>query len=282
MAETYFPFNSVSGDRTYGADSFAEFFGDIIASGVSANGDNLPVTAADGLVISVGAGLGWINGHLYKNDTTKSLTLSVGGSSPRIDRIVVRLMVTERMMEAMVVEGTGATDPTAPDLLRNDDYWDICLAEIYVAASAIAVTDENITDTRGDDDLCGVVRALVDAISVGDFLKNCQAEFDAWMSDLQDVLSDDVAGNLQVEIDNMAVKITFDETDWTDNVLTITQLVHKKSSDAFSYRIFHLVSDALKSTTWAAMTTQAAYDADTGDIILTTETPFGGQIILIG
>lgn len=94
-----------------------------------------------------------------------------------------------------------------------------------------------------------------------------------------------IDGNFQIidtAVGNLSVKITFDSDDWTDKTLTITQTAHKKTSDAFSYRIYHLVDGVLKSTTWAVMTTQVAYDADTGDIILTTEDPFGGQIILIG
>lgn len=282
MAEIYFPFNSVSGDREYSAESFAGYFGDIISSGVSANGDNLPITSAGGLTISVGTGLAWINGHLYENNTTKSLTLETGDSYHRIDRIVTRLMVAERMIETQVVKGTPAITPVAPTLLRTDEYWDIGLAEIYVASSAIAVTDSNITDTRGEDDTCGIVRCLVESISVENFLKNCREDFDTWFASLQIVLSDDVAGNLQVEIDNMVVKVAFDAEDWVDNTLTITQLVHKKASDAFSYRLYHRVDDILKSTTWAVMTTGVTYDDDTGVITLTTETPFAGQITLIG
>lgn len=201
MAEKYFPFNSVSGDREYYAEDFAAYFGDIISSGVSANGDNLGVTAAGGLALSVGTGRAWIKGHIYENTTTKTLTISAGGSLPRIDRVVTRLMVAERKIETIVVEGTPNASPEPPELMRTSDYWDICLAEVYVAASAIEVSQTDITDTRTDNDVCGVVRCAVDNLDVGAFMKASEAAFDAWLAHLKNMLDDNQAGNLQNQID---------------------------------------------------------------------------------
>lgn len=203
MAEKFFPFNSVSGDREYYAEDFAAYFGDVISSGVSANGDNLPVTSAGGLALSVGAGFAWIRGHLYQNTATKSLAVSTGGSLPRIDRVVARLDVAGRKIETRVVQGTPAASPSAPALVRNADYWDIGLAEVSVAASAISITNSNIRDTRTNNAVCGVVRCLVDTLDVAAFMKNCEADFRAWLANLQYVLDGDVAAHLQNEIDRL-------------------------------------------------------------------------------
>lgn len=203
MAEKYFPFNSVKGDRTYSAADFVAFFGDVISSGVSANGDNVPVTAAGGLSLAVGPGLAWIKGHLYENTATKALALSAGGSLPRIDRVVTRLDVAERKITTLLVQGAPASVPVAPALLRNTDYYEIGLATIYVAASAISITNANITDTRTDKAVCGVVRCLVDNLDVGAFMKNSQAAFEEWFANLEEQFSGDVAGNLQNEINSI-------------------------------------------------------------------------------
>ena len=216
MAEKSFPFDSVSGDREYYAGDFAAYFGDVISSGVSANGDNLPVTSAGGLALSVGAGFAWIRGHLYQNTASKSLAVSTGGSLPRIDRVVARLDVAGRKIETRVVQGTPAASPSAPALVRNADYWDIGLAEVSVAASAISITNSNIRDTRTNNAVCGVVRCLVDTLDVGAFMKNCEADFRAWFANLQYVLDGDVAGHLQNQIDNnyseLKTQITAAET----------------------------------------------------------------------
>lgn len=79
-----------------------------------------------------------------------------------------------------------------------------------------------------------------------------------------------------------AVTVTFDEDDWSDTSLTISQSEHGKSSGNFTFTLRHLVGGVLKATTWAVMATGVTYDDDTGDITLTTETPFAGQITLIG
>lgn len=243
MAEKYFPFNSVSGDREYYAEDFAAYFGDVISSGISANGDNLPVTAAGGLALSVGAGFAWIKGHLYENTATKSLALAAGGSLPRVDRVVARLDVAERKIEALVVQGTAAASPSAPALVRDADYWDIGLATVSVAASAISITDANIEDTRTDADVCGVVRCLAEALDVGDFMKNCRAEFEAWFANLQYVLDGDVAGHLQNEIDAI-------RKDLDDGVYSTTAILH-----------LHTVPGAAVTLTLGALTLEATADA---------------------
>lgn len=221
MAEKYFPFNSVKGDRTYSAADFVAFFGDVISSGVSANGDNIPVTAAGGLSLAVGPGLAWIKGHLYENTATKALALSAGGSLPRIDRVVTRLDVAERKITTLLVQGAPASVPVAPALLRNTDYYEIGLATIYVAASAISITNANITDTRTDKAVCGVVRCLVDNLDVGAFMKNSQAAFEEWFANLEEQFSGDVAGNLQNEINTVKRDLSAAVTDLSGKITAV-------------------------------------------------------------
>lgn len=252
MAELYFPFNSVSGDREYTAPDFARYFADIISSGVSANGDNLPVTSLGGLDLSAGSGLAWIKGHLYYNTDSKSLKVDVGDTTPRIDRVVVRLDVAGRKIETIVVKGDPAvaeSGPTPPDLVRNDDYYDICLAEVEVGISATEITQENITDTRTDNAVCGVIRTLIETLDVGDFMKNCQASFESWLANLKVQLDDNVAGNLQNQIDSLKEEIEGLQTDLEDGVYSTPATI-----------IVHTLANAA-----VVMELQDAYLEDTGD-----------------
>ncbi|WP_313293876.1 hypothetical protein [Faecalispora jeddahensis] len=196
MAEKFFPFNSVSGDREYDAEDFAAYFADILSSGVSANGDNLGVTPAGGLNLSVGPGRALIKGHQYRNTATITLSVSAGASNPRIDRVVARLDVAARRPFIAVVPGTPSNTPTPPALTRNDDYYEIGLASIDVAASAISISAANITDTRTDSNVCGVVRCLVEKLDVSAFMQNSQTAFNEWFAGVQDILDADTAGNL--------------------------------------------------------------------------------------
>lgn len=196
MAEKYFPFDDVSGDREYLAEDFAAYFADIISSGISANGDNLGVTSAGGLNLSVGHGRAMIQGHQYRNTATITLVISAGAANPRIDRVVARLDVAARKILLAVVPGTPSSTPTPPALTRNNDYYEIGLANIAVAASAISLSSANITDTRADSSVCGVVRCLVEKLDVSAFMQNSQTAFNEWFAEVQDILDADTAGNL--------------------------------------------------------------------------------------
>lgn len=204
MSEKFFPFDSVNADRVYRAEDFAAFFGDVITSGVSVATDNpLAVTAAGGLALSLGVGKAWIKGHLYENTSTMKFTVATGATQPRIDRLVLRMDTAERKIGAILVKGTPAANPTAPALLRNADYYDLGLAEITVPASAISITQSNIKDTRPDDNICGVVRCLVEKLDITAFMKNCQKDFDDWFNMLKEVLDENTATRLQQQITDL-------------------------------------------------------------------------------
>jgi hypothetical protein len=62
------------------------------------------------------------------------------------------------------VEGTPAAKPSPPDLTRNTDIYDLCLAEVSVPQAATEIVAANITDTRLNTALCGLVNSLVSAV----------------------------------------------------------------------------------------------------------------------
>ncbi|MCH5352945.1 MAG: hypothetical protein J1E06_05730 [Acutalibacter sp.] len=190
MAEKYFPFDSVKGDRTYYAADFAAFFADIIGSGVLASGKNLQVTAndSDRWTVNVSPGHAWIKGHLYKNTETLNIAVpanKMGGivMMTRTDRIVLRLYVAERKIEIIRIEGIPENS-TAPKIVRNDDYWDLSLAEIIVRPSKEGITAADIKDTRMDEDVCGVVRGPAEKkIPLAAFMKTVQAGYQSMMQE---------------------------------------------------------------------------------------------------
>lgn len=225
MAEKYFPFNSVMGDREYLAEDFAAYFADILSSGISANGNNFGVTSAGGLNLSVSSGIALIQGRQYQNTATIQLTVSAGNSNPRIDRVVARLDVSARKILLAVVPGAPQGTPTPPALTRNNDYYEIGLANIAVAASAISLSAANITDTRADNSVCGVVRCLVEKLDVSAFMQNSQTAFNEWFAGVQGILDADTAGNLLNLInthksDTTAHITAAERTKWNGGIVT--------------------------------------------------------------
>ncbi|MDF1495866.1 hypothetical protein [Caproiciproducens sp. CPB-2] len=159
-------FNSTSGDRMYDAADFAGYFAKLVSNGIFyTNADNLRVTPGDGLSVNVLAGSAWINGYAYENTGELNLTLAAAdGVNPRVDRIVVRWDAVERKISAAVLTGTAVASPTAPDITRSDNIYELVLADIAVAAGAVSLADGDITDRRLDTSLCGTVNSLITAV----------------------------------------------------------------------------------------------------------------------
>ena len=159
-------FNSSGGDRIYNATDFASYFGKLVSNGIFyAAANNLQVTAASGMGVSVQAGSAWINGYSYENTSPLTLTLATAdGVNPRVDRVVVRWSAINRSITLAVITGTPSASPTAPALTRNNDVWELGLADIAVARGAVSIIANNITDLRLNTSLCGLVNSLVSAV----------------------------------------------------------------------------------------------------------------------
>ena len=83
----------------------------------------------------------------------------------RIDRLVLRYDAAARKTRLQVLEGTpDSASPTAPEITRTALVYDLCLAEIRRPVGSTVVTAADITDTRADEDVCGVMRDGVTGI----------------------------------------------------------------------------------------------------------------------
>jgi hypothetical protein len=202
-------FNSVSHDRTYKAEDWAEYFASFIGNGVfPVPSTGLQVVANDGMKLNVKTGKAWINGYFYFNTGDLAVELDTAdGQLNRIDRVVVRWDLTNRVMSVKVKSSSFSASPTAPALQRDADVYELALADIYVGAGVTAITQSKITDQRLNTSLCGVVAAVVQQIDTAAFNAQLQAwfaeyqslsaaDFNAWFNGLQNVLDDNAATNL--------------------------------------------------------------------------------------
>ena len=147
-----------------------------LTSGVFSGDEDFPVTAAGGLKVTVGAGRGWVHpsrfpGYSITQRESDTLTMPLADPSlPRIDRIVMRYDAGARAASLQVLQGTASSTPTAPAISRTELIYDLCLAEITRPAGSTAVTTGQITDTRLDEKLCGIVRDGVTGIPTDELL----------------------------------------------------------------------------------------------------------------
>ena len=147
-----------------------------LTSGVFSSAEDFPVTAAGGLKVTVGAGRGWVHpsrftGYSITKREADTLTMPLADPSlPRIDRIVMRYDAGARAASLQVLQGTASSTPTAPAISRTELIYDLCLAEITRPAGSISISTGQITDTRLDEALCGLVRDGVTGIPTDELL----------------------------------------------------------------------------------------------------------------
>lgn len=145
-------------------------------SGVFSSAEDFPVTAAGGLTVIVGAGRGWVHpsrftGYSITKRESDTLALPLADPSlPRIDRIVMRYDAGARAASLQVLQGTASSTPTAPAISRTELTYDLCLAEIARPAGSTSISTGQITDTRLDEALCGIVRDSVTGIPTDELL----------------------------------------------------------------------------------------------------------------
>lgn len=238
LAEFYFPFTSVEEDRAYSATDFATYYHNIFTSGVIATvRDKLRVTEDEnvGMRVRVMDGAIFIQGRLYLLTEPMVVNVTPGSStSDRTDSIVVQLDTLERDIKVIYKQGSTS-------VRRDENYYEMQLATIFVPRNATSVFNSHITDKRSDVNVCGYSKlqgnldvsgmeqqyeslleqtitefeqfASTNQGNLEQLLTDQQALFQTWLSGLQDELDENQAGNLQNQInqltaDNQVVSIT--------------------------------------------------------------------------
>lgn len=155
---------------TYDADDASGYLA-TRQSGVYSADEDFAVTAAGELSVAVSAGQAWVRPVRFKGRSIimeQPETLTLTAADPvrsRIDRIVLRYDAAARKTSLLVLEGTpDSGTPTAPEITRTALLYDLGLAAITRKAGSESITAADITDTRTDEAVCGVMRDSVTGI----------------------------------------------------------------------------------------------------------------------
>lgn len=165
---------------TYDAQDAAGYFATRL-SGVYSAEQDFTVTPAGGLDVQVSAGHAWVHptrwiGRSIIMQQPATLTLPEADAAlPRIDRILLRYDALARKTTLVAVSGTSASTPAAPELTRTDWIYDLCLASVARPAASTAITAADITDTRADEAVCGLMRDSVTGIPTQKLVEQWQA-----------------------------------------------------------------------------------------------------------
>ena len=165
MSIITYPLNGV----TYDAEDVSTYLC-TRTSGVYAKDSNYAVSVTGPRQITVAPGLAWINYDDFKGVSACSreavnLTVPDADSTlPRIDRVVLQFDTAANLTAVKLKPGTPAAAPEPPAILQNHNQYELGLCTVSVPAGSSVVTAADITDTRADEDVCGVMRDSVTGI----------------------------------------------------------------------------------------------------------------------
>ena len=155
---------------TYDADDASGYLSTRL-SGVYSADEDFAVTANGDLTVTVSAGQAWVRPARFRGrsiilEQPEKVTLTAADTvRSRIDRLVLRYDAAAKKTSLTVLTGTpDSASPTAPEITRTALVYDLCLADIRRPAGSTEVTAADITDTRADEDVCGVMRDGVKGI----------------------------------------------------------------------------------------------------------------------
>ncbi len=141
--------------------------------GVFCSEDCYKVSAAGAFDITVQPGLAWLKkekfwGVAVLETEQTTLTLDVGsGLAQRYAAIVLQLDKTANLSSLIVKYGDYTGEKPLP--VRDDFYDEIIIAYCLQQAGAAEITSMDITDTRLDEELCGVMKDAVTGIPTQSF-----------------------------------------------------------------------------------------------------------------
>lgn len=171
------------GGITYDAEDAAAYFAGRTSGVYSTDIDFAVAAAANGSTdLSVSAGQAWMHvsrwvGLSITMREAQTLTLPLADSAlPRIDRVVLRYDATSRSTSLQVLQGAPSSEPAGPDLSRTEMVYDLCLAEVSRPAGQTSVSAADLTDTRTDEALCGLMRDGVTGIPMDELGRQALAK----------------------------------------------------------------------------------------------------------
>ena len=196
-------------DRVYSAANFAHYFSLLVQNGVFPNpstGMQVKASASPDMHVSVQSGSGWVNGYYITVSDSSPEQLTIPTANPslsRIDSVIMGLNYVQREIQLYIKSGAVSASPSAVSLQRDNDLYELELAQITVSAGMASITQASITDMRSNTSRCGIVKGMVDQIDTTDLFAQYDAAFQTWFADIKSQLSGNVATNLQNQINTL-------------------------------------------------------------------------------
>ena len=180
MAIVTYPLNGI----TYNAED-AETYLSTRISGIYAADDCFDLSITADRTVTIGPGLAWVRntrlaGICICNREALALAIPMADSSkPRTDRIVLRYDKAENKSELAVKTGTPGSAAAAPDVVQTELVYELGLYTVSVAAGSTVIKTADVTDTRLNEQVCGLMRDGVTGLPTAQIVRQADALLDA-------------------------------------------------------------------------------------------------------
>lgn len=209
MSITYGFYNSLNFDRPYDAVQLSKIFDGIINDGIFASvGTAFVVEAGEGTTVNIGVGRAWFNHTWTYNDAIEPRTAPISAILlDRIDALVLEVDESEavRANSIKFVQGIPSSQPVRPTLASSNTLHQYPLCYINRPAGSTEIKQSNIVNMVGTQETPFVTGPLR-VVELSELLLQYKDEFEEWFNSLKDLLSDDVAGALAIQILELQTK----------------------------------------------------------------------------
>jgi len=169
-------------DRTYLADTFADYFSTFIGNGIFANnlgGLAVSIISNTQRILQIATGRAFINGYWYKNDEANEIQIDPASTSTakRYDSVMLRFDSVARKISLVVVKGTEGQN-VYPSPVRDGVYYDLRLAVLVVTGGIIT----GLSDRRSVTAECGQVIGTVQSLDTTGFVNQLDGFLERYMT----------------------------------------------------------------------------------------------------
>lgn len=165
---------------TYSAEDVATYLC-TRTSGVYAKNSNFAASITGTRQVTIAPGLAWMNYDDFKGVSVCSredtvLTVpDADNTLNRVDRVVLQFDTASNLTAIRLKTGTPAVAAQPPDILQTHNQYELGLCTISVPAGSAAISAADVTDTRADEDICGVMRDGVTSIPTAQLIAQWRA-----------------------------------------------------------------------------------------------------------
>ena len=165
---------------TYSAEDVATYLC-TRTSGVYAKDSNFAASITGTRQVTIAPGLAWMNYDDFKGvsvcsrENTVLTVPDADNTLNRVDRVVLQFDAASNLTAIRLKTGTPAVAAQPPDILQNHNQYELGLCTISVPAGSAAISAADVTDTRADESVCGIMRDGVTGIPTAELIAQWRA-----------------------------------------------------------------------------------------------------------